>query len=93
MLLLFDKPTDMRFGSVKKISDANRLLSLKSFLCDVCSFLCYHNCSLHRRKGSMREGKRSCMEENGSLSRSMEGWEEEPEKLQCFIYTPVFTVS
>ena len=65
MLLLFDKPPDMRFGSVKKMSDASRLLSLKSFLCDVCSFLCYHDFSLHGREwisvainGSMGRGAR-----------------------------------
>ena len=69
MLLLFDKPPDMRFGLVKKMSDASRLLSLKSFLCDVCSFLCYHDCSLHGRKGSMRGRKRSCVKENGSPLR------------------------
>jgi len=40
MLLLFDRPPDMRFGSVKEKSDASRLLSLKSFLCDDCYFLC-----------------------------------------------------
>jgi len=36
-----------------------------------------------------------CMEENRSLSRSLEGWEKEPGWLhRCsFIYTPVFTVS
>lgn len=32
-------PADMCFGSVKEGSDASRLLSLESFLCDVCSFL------------------------------------------------------
>ena len=31
MLLLIDKPSDMRFGSVKEKSDASRLLSLQSF--------------------------------------------------------------
>ena len=40
MLLSFDKSPDMCFGSVKEMSDASRLLSLKSFLCEVCSFLC-----------------------------------------------------
>ena len=30
-MLFFDKPPDMRFGSVKVKSDASRLLSLKSF--------------------------------------------------------------
>ena len=38
-LIPFDKPADMCFGSVKEGSDASRLLSLESFLCDVCSFL------------------------------------------------------
>jgi len=38
MLLLFDKPPDMHFGSVKEMSDASRLLSLKSFLCNVLFF-------------------------------------------------------
>jgi len=31
--LSFDKPPDMRFGSVKEKSDESRLLSSKSFLC------------------------------------------------------------
>ena len=38
MLLLFDKPRDMHLGSVKEKSDASRLLSLKSFLCDILFF-------------------------------------------------------
>ena len=38
MLLLFDKPPDMHLGSVKEKSDASRLLSLKSFLCDILFF-------------------------------------------------------
>ena len=37
-MLLFDKPPDMRFGSVKEKSDASRLLSLKSLLCDILLF-------------------------------------------------------
>ena len=38
--------------------------------------------------------ERTCMEGNISLSRSLEGWEEEPGRLPCcFIYTPVSTVS
>ena len=40
MPISFDKPPDMRFGSVNEKSDASRLWSLKSFLCDVCSFFC-----------------------------------------------------
>ena len=45
------------------------------------------------------EGKKSCMEEgsrmeeNGSLSRLMEGWEEVSRRLSCVIYTPIFTIS
>ena len=31
MLLSFEKPPDIGFGSVKKMSDSSRLLSLKSF--------------------------------------------------------------
>jgi len=54
MLLSFDKPPDMRFGSVKERSDPSRLPSLKSFLCVDCSFLCQHDCSLRGRKGGMR---------------------------------------
>lgn len=43
-------------------------------------------------KACMEEG--TCMEESGSLSRSMEGWETGPGWLRCcFIYTLVFTVS
>ena len=38
MLLLFDKPPDMHLGSVKEKSDTSRLLSLKSFLCDILFF-------------------------------------------------------
>ena len=30
-MLLFNKPPDMRFGSVKERSDVSRLQSLKSF--------------------------------------------------------------
>ena len=37
-MLLFDKLLDMRFGSVKEKSDSGRLLSLKSFLCDILFF-------------------------------------------------------
>ena len=37
-MMLFDKPPDMRFGWVKAKSDASRLLSLKSFLCDILFF-------------------------------------------------------
>jgi len=39
-LISFDKPPDMHFGSVKEMSDASRLQSLKGFLYDVCSFFC-----------------------------------------------------
>ena len=35
MPLLFDKPPDMRIGSVKEKSDASRLQSLKSFLVSI----------------------------------------------------------
>ena len=38
MLLLFNKPPEMHFRSVKEMSDASRLLSLKSFLCDILFF-------------------------------------------------------
>ena len=39
----------------------------------------------------MEEG--TCMEENRSLSRLLEGWEKEPGRLRCcFIYTPGSTV-
>ena len=38
MLLLLDKPPDMHLGSVKEKSDASRLLSSKSFLCDILFF-------------------------------------------------------
>ena len=36
--VLFDKPPDMRFGSVKKKSNASRLQSLESFLCEALFF-------------------------------------------------------
>jgi len=40
ILILFHKPPDMHLRSVKEESDPSRLRSLKSFLCDDCSFLC-----------------------------------------------------
>jgi len=40
----------------------------------------------------MEEG--TCVEENRSLSRSMEAWERKPGRLCCcFIYTPISTVN
>ena len=39
-MLLFDKPPDMRFGSVMAKSDASRLLTLTNYLGVNCSFVC-----------------------------------------------------
>ena len=94
MLLLFDKPPDMPFGSVKEKSDASRLLSLKSFffVSIVLSFVIIIVLCIEGRETYVEEG--SCIEGNGSLSRSLEGWEKKPGRLGCcFIYTPVSTVS
>ena len=55
MLLSFDKPPDMRFGSAKEVSDSSRLLSLKSFFVKfVLSFVSMIVLQM--------EGKEACME-------------------------------
>ena len=81
MLLSFDKPPDTCFESVKEMSDVSRLLSLKSFFFAtfVLSFISMIPLCMEGKEACV-EGKESCMEEgpcmeqNRSLSRSMEGW-------------------
>ena len=44
------------------------------------------------KEACVEEG--TCVGDNRSLSRSLEGWEKEPGRLHCrFIYNPVSTVS
>ena len=62
------------------------------FVTCVLSFVSMIVLCMEVREACVEEG--TCMEENRSLSRSLERWEKEPGRLySCFIYTPVSAVS